>query len=90
MFFFRYFVGYFVIILIVIVSEYFVTLVIVLAILLLIKSPVVSAVFWIILFEEVLGASVADFLMHSLSQIFEYLVGLNSASFFIFYTLINN
>ena len=33
-----------------------------LAILLLMKSPVASAVFWIILFEVVLSASIADYL----------------------------
>ena len=51
----------------VIVSESFCgellkTFVILLGILLPIKSPVASAVFWITLFEEVLSASVADFL----------------------------
>ena len=38
-----------------------------LAILLLMKSPVASAVFWIILFEVVLSASIADYLAWSRS-----------------------
>ena len=47
-------------------EDFFETLVILSAILLPIKSPVVSAVFWIALFEAVFIASVADFLALSI------------------------
>ena len=45
--------------------EFFETLVLFLAIFLSIKSPLLSAVFWMTLIEEVLSAFVADFLAWS-------------------------
>ena len=48
-------------------GEIFEAFVILLAILLPIKSPSASAIFWIALFEAVLGASVADCLAWSIN-----------------------
>ena len=57
------------------VEDFFETLVILSAILLLIKSPVASAVFWIVLFEAVFIAFVVDFLHYQ--EIFDRIYCLN-------------